>query len=109
MKLSDFPPPFIYASISMTSQDELNVVNNDSNIDNMLRRPSMTGGLDSFPYSEQDEEKSTREVHTEVPKETGMMDFDHYDDDDAVSCPPHVIAEEDEDVSEGDVDAFSLR
>jgi hypothetical protein len=115
LSFSDFPPSFIYASISM-SQDEMHVDNNNTiaTKNNHRAPPRKAGSMDSFFSPHLKLNGKLNQMNTNrrnVEEERGVgprMDMnvdDNEDEDDAASCPPHIIAEEEEEEDE-DEDAF---
>ena len=114
----DFPPSFIYASISMP-QDEMNVVDKNNiattTTTTTTSAPRKTGSMDSFFFThpnKQDEKLKEgyileKSVYRKEEEEGALypkinMDIENDEDNDVVSCPPHIIAEDEEEDDDED-------
>jgi hypothetical protein len=135
---SDSPPSFIYANISM-SQDEMMDNNNigkttasttttptrtttsTTTTSSRTSAPRKTGSMDSFFFTHMDKYEKLNKYYSMkdmvrkkedqgvVEPRADTIEVDN-EEEDAVSCPPHIIAEEeDEDASDDDeIDANDI-
>ena len=116
---SDSPPSFIYASISM-SQDETTTAastttttttsTSTTTISSRAAAPRTrkTGSMDSFFFTHMNKYEELNKCYSVKEMDRKREELDN-EEEDAVSCPPHIIAEEEnEDASDDDeIDAYN--